>query len=172
MDISHLPQSCAIGLDDIAGALIIQRGEPGFKFWHSVVPNQWNDALSVAPPQISAMLMGVVTGWRSAIIDPDLFDANGQFVDQLVIDPTELPDEMSRCAFWCAARGLSGDADDDECLPAKLSIRTRERIHENRQAFVAVVRFRSAYWAAIKVALATFRSSDDDGFISHHRFDR
>lgn len=167
-----LPESCAIGVDDRAGALVIRRGEPGFKFWPTVVANNWNANQSVSKPQISAMLMGAITGWRSVIIDPDLFDASGQFVDQLVVDPDSSPDEMSRCAFWCAERGLAGDAADDERLPAKVSMATRDRIRENRQAFVAVVRFRSALWAARQFAMAAFRDSDDDGFISHHRFDR
>jgi hypothetical protein len=167
-----LPESCAIGAPGVAGALIIRRGERRLSFWRSIIADEYNQTEGVTPPQISAMLMGTVTGWRSAIIDPDLFDANGYFIDQLVIDPTEMPDEMSLCAFWCAENGLSGDAVDDDRLPANLSIRTRERIRENRQSFVAVVRFRSAYWAAIKFAQAAFRSSDDDGFISQHRFDR
>jgi hypothetical protein len=170
--IGRLPESCAIGVHDGAGALIIRRGEPGFTFYRSVVPNEWNDAFTVTSNQISAMLLGAVTGWRSAIVDPDLFDASGYFIEQLVMDPNEPPDEMSLCAFWCAERGLSGDVVDDGHLPAKVSIKTRDRIRENRQAFIAVVRFRSAYWAGSKFARAAFRSSDDDGFISQHRFDR
>ena len=166
----NLPDSCAIGTDGSVGALIIRRDAPGFTYYRGVAFDEYNRSHSVAPNHVSAMLLGAVAGWRSVIVDPDLFDASGQLVNQVVISHTEMPDEMSLCAFWCAANGLTGSEEDDLRLPARLSIATRERIRENRQAFMAVVRFRAAFVDTLKFALATFR--DHHPSISTRRFER
>ena len=71
---SHLPEACAIGIDNNAGALLVRRGRPGFSFYRSVIPNDFNEAYSITAAQVSAMLLGAVTGWRSPFINAGLFD--------------------------------------------------------------------------------------------------
>jgi hypothetical protein len=145
---SHLPEACAIGIDNNAGALLVRRGRPGFSFYRSVIPSDFNEAYSITPAQVSAMLLGAVTGWRSPFINAGLFDSTGLLFAQ--------PREVSHCAYWCAARGLSGQISDDGRLPPKLSAASRDSIRENRQAFIASVRWRSFYCAEVRAAEQAF----------------
>jgi hypothetical protein len=146
----RLPASCAIGDDTNAGALLIWRGQPGFRFWHSVIAEHYNRAFSVTPAQISAMLLGALTGWDTPLINADLFDiSTGLFIT--------LPREVGLCAFWCAAHELSGQVDEDSRLPPRLSAEAHEFIRENRQQLIAWIRWRSFYIAEVKAAEEAFR---------------
>jgi hypothetical protein len=59
-------------------------------------------------------------------------------------------------ALRLLARGLSGQACDDGRLPPKLSAASRDSIRENRQAFIASVRWRSFYCGEVRAAEPAF----------------
>ena len=133
-----LPESCAIGVPETAGALLVRQGEIGVTFFRSVVPNRYNDMQGITPAQVSAMLLGAVTGWHSRLVDTDLFEPNGLF-----ISPSG---DVALCATWCAAHGFSGKPEEDASLPAPLAEGCHDFIYHNRAAFMASVRWRSHYF--------------------------
>ena len=84
-NLCKLPPLCYILLPSTLETVMVKRGESGIHSpLYDASPDELNNMIGITPQQAAAMECGVLRGWDSPSVDPDVYDDRGRLKPEVV----------------------------------------------------------------------------------------